>query len=262
MSEYGRKIRLDRVLDRNDRKTVIIPLDHGITLGPIRGLIDMKEVVDQIAEGGANAILANKGIVRIGYRGSGKDIGLIMHLSASTVLGPDPDEKVPVTSVIEAIKRGADAVSIHINLGSDTEPDQLGFLGKIVETCNDWGMPVLAMIYPRGRKIKDEFDVEVVKHAARIGAELGVDIVKTNYTGSEETFKEVVRGCSVPVVMAGGPKADSDEEFCKMVHDAMHAGAAGVAAGRNVFQHQSPTKMVRALCRIVHDGQDAKTALA
>ncbi len=261
MTELGKKIRLDRIMNRNTKRTVIIPMDHGITVGPIKGLQDMRETVNKVAEGGANAVLLHKGIIRAGYRGYGKDIGLVMHLSGSTALGPDPDDKVLVADVEEAIKLGADAVSIHINVGSETEPEQLKALGLTAKVCDEWGMPLLAMMYPRGKKIKDQYDVEYVKHAARIGAELGADIIKTNYTGSPNTFREVVKGCPVPVVMAGGPKTETDEEFCQMVYDSVQAGGAGVAAGRNVFQHERPTDMVRVICGIVHEGLDVKTAL-
>jgi len=103
--------------------------------------------------------------------------------------------------------------------------------------------------------------VDVVKHVARIGAELGADIIKTNYTGDPDSFREVVRGCPVPVVMAGGPKTNTDEEFCEMVYGCIQAGGAGVAAGRNVFQHEDPTSMVKVLCGIVHEGLDPKTSL-
>jgi len=261
MTEIGKRIRIDRVVNRSTRRTVIIPMDHGITVGPVKGLYDMKSIVDQVAEGGANAVLLHKGIIRAGYRGYGKDIGLIMHLSGSTTLGPDPNAKVQVADVIEAIKLGADAISIHINVGSETEQGQLKFLGKTAKLCEDWGMPLLAMMYPRGKKIENEYDADVVKHAARIGAELGADLVKTNYTGNEDTFREVVKGCPVPVIMAGGPKTNTDEEFCQMVYDSIRAGGAGVAAGRNVFQHENPTKMIQVLCGIVHEGLNVKAAL-
>jgi len=261
MTEIGKRIRLDRIMNRNTKRTVIIPLDHGITMGPIRGLYDMKSIVDKVAEGGANAVLEHKGIIRAGYRGFGKDIGLILHLSASTNLGPDPNNKVLVADVEEAIKLGADAVSLHINVGSETEPQQLEALGIIAKICDEWGIPLLAMMYPRGRKISDQYDVDVVKHVARIGAELGADIIKTNYTGDPDSFREVVRGCPVPVVMAGGPKTNTDEEFCEMVYGCIQAGGAGVAAGRNVFQHEDPTSMVKVLCGIVHEGLDPKTSL-
>jgi len=262
MTETGKRIRIDRIMNRDTRKTVIIPMDHGISMGPVKGLIDMKSIINQVAEGGANAVLLHKGIIRAGYRGYGRDIGLIMHLSGSTALGPDPNDKVEVAEVAEAIKMGADAVSIHINIGSETEREQLKFLGQTAKICDEWGMPLVAMMYPRGAKIKDEYGVDVVKHAARIGAELGADIVKTNYTGNIETFREVVKGCPVPVVMAGGPKTKTDEEFCQMVYDSIQAGSSGAAAGRNVFQHESPTKMVKVLYGIVHEGLNVKTALA
>lgn len=261
MTEIGKRIRMERIMDRITKRMVIIPMDHGITMGPIKGLGDMKTIINQVAEGGANAVLLHKGIIRAGFRGYGRDIGLVMHLSASTSLGPDPDNKVLVAEVDEAIKLGADAVSIHINVGSDTETEQLRILGSTARTCEDWGMPLLAMMYPRGKKIKDQFDVEAVKHAARIGAELGADVVKTNYTGSPESFKEVVRGCPVPVVMAGGPKTETDEEFCRMVYDSIQAGGVGVAAGRNVFQHRNPTAMVKAISAIVHKGAEVEEGL-
>ena len=262
MTEVGKRIRLERIMNRDTGKTVIIPMDHGLTVGPINGIKDMRSAVNRVAEGGANAVLLHKGIIRAGYRGYGKDIGLIMHLSGSTALGPDPDDKVLVADVVEAIKLGADAVSVHINVGSKNEPQQLRVLGEVAEICDEWSMPLLGMIYPRGEKIKDQYDVDVVKHAARIGAELGADIVKTNFTGSEGTFREVVEGCPVPVVMAGGPKTKTDEEFCEMVRSAIRAGSAGAATGRNVFQHKSPANMVRVLCGIVHEGLDVKAALA
>jgi fructose-bisphosphate aldolase/2-amino-3,7-dideoxy-D-threo-hept-6-ulosonate synthase len=262
MSEIGKKIRLDRIMNRNTQRTVIIPLDHGVSIGPVLGLLDMKKIVNQIAEGGANAVLEHKGIISTGYRGFGKDIGLILHISASTNLGPDPNCKVQVASVEEAIKLGADAVSLHVNIGSDTEAHQLATLGRVARDCKEWGMPLIAMMYPRGPKISDPYDMTTVMHVARVGAELGADIVKTNYTGSIDSFKEVVKGCPVPVVMAGGPKADTDKEFIEMVYGSIKGGGAGVAAGRNVFQHENPTKIVRVLCGIVHENLDPETALS
>jgi DhnA family fructose-bisphosphate aldolase class Ia len=109
------------------------------------------------------------------------------------------------------------------------------------------------MMYTRGPKVKNEYDVKLVKHAARVGAELGADIVKVVYTGSVESFREVVEGCFVPVVIAGGEKMGNDEDLIEMVKGAMASGAAGVSIGRNVFQHKDPEKMVQKICRIVHN---------
>jgi len=261
MTEMGKNIRLERIINRNTRNTVIVPMDHGTSVGPIRGIINMRDAVQKVAEGGANAIVEHKGLVRAGHRGKGKDIGLIIHMSASTCLSLYPNAKTLVCTVEEAIRLGADAVSIHVNLGNGYEKDMLKDFGKVSYDAKQWGMPLLAMIYPRGENIKSEFDIDVVSHAARVGDEMGADIVKVSYTGSTETFREVVAGCSIPVVIAGGPKMDSDMEILEMVKGAMDAGGSGASIGRNVFQHQNPTAMVQAISAIVHDGLDVDAAL-
>ena len=258
----GKAIRLERIIDRNSHKTVIIPMDHGVTVGPIEGLADMRTTVSNVVRGGANAILMHKGIVRAGHRGTGRDVGLIIHLSGGTCLSPDPNAKELVCTVEEAIKLGADAVSIHINLGAETDKEMLGQFGRVGERCLEWQMPLVTMMYTRGPKIKNEYDLDNVMHAARVGAELGADIVKVVYTGSAESFAKVVRGCPVPVVIAGGAKMDSDEDIFKMVQGALEAGAAGVSIGRNAFQHKSPTKMVQALSKMVHDDASVQEAMS
>ena len=261
MTYLGKRIRIERIKNRDTGKTVIVPMDHGISMGPINGLKDMKDAIHNVAEGGANAIVMHKGLVGEGHRGEGKDIGLIVHMSASTSLSPYPNVKTLVCTVEEAIKLGADAVSIHINLGNGQEKEMLNDFGRVSNEARIWGMPLLAMIYPRGEKIKDEYNVNAVKHAARVGNEMGADIVKVSYTGSVETFKEVVSGCAVPVVIAGGPKMDSDREILEMVKGSIDAGGAGVSIGRNVFQHKDPTRMVRAISTIVHEGSSVEDAL-
>jgi fructose-bisphosphate aldolase/2-amino-3,7-dideoxy-D-threo-hept-6-ulosonate synthase len=257
----GKSIRMERIIDRKSGRTVIVPMDHGVTSGPIYGLTDMKNAVNAIAEGGANAVLLHKGIVIAGHRGYGKDIGLIIHLSASTSLGPDPLNKVIVATVEEAIRLGADAVSMHVNVGAENEAEMLEALGMTTMICEEWNMPLLAMMYPRGKKVKNEHEPEMVMHAARVGAELGADLVKTNYTGDPESFKEVIRGCPVPVIIAGGPKANTDAEVLEMVEDAISVGASGISIGRNVFQHKNPTAMTKALSKVVHEGVSAKEAM-
>lgn len=257
----GKKIRLERIINRHTGRTVIAPMDHGVSNGPMKGIIDINKTVESISQGGADAILMHKGIVEQGHRGYGKDIGLIVHLSASTSLAPNPNNKVIVTSVEKAIQLGADAVSVHVNLGSETESEMLQELGEISETCSYWGIPLLAMMYPRGQKVENEHDVELVKHAARVGSELGVDIVKTNYTGDPDSFKEVVEGALVPVVIAGGPKVDTDEELLQMVKDSIEVGGAGVAFGRNLFQAENPGKITKAISEVVHNDLEVNEAL-
>ena len=257
----GKKIRLERIINRETGKTVIAPMDHGVSSGPMKGIININKTIEDISQGGANAVLMHKGIVEQGHRGYGKDIGLIVHLSASTSLAPDPNDKVMVTSVEKAIQLGADAVSVHVNLGSETESKMLRELGEVAEVCSYWGIPLLAMMYPRGEKVDNENDVELVKHAARVGSELGVDIVKTNDTGDPDSFKEVVEGALVPVVIAGGPKVETDEELLQMVKDSVSVGGAGVAFGRNLFQAENPGKITRAISEVVHNNLEVDEAL-
>jgi len=256
----GKRIRIERIINRETGKTVIVPMDHGVSMGPIEGLRDMPKIINAVAEGGANAVVLHKGMVVHGHRGYGKDIGLIVHLSGSTMLSPDPNEKVLVCSVEEAIRLGADAVSVHVNIGSKTEAEQIKKLGIISKVCADWGIPLLAMMYPRGEGI-DQFDEKAIALASRVGAELGADIVKTNFTGSVESFKRVVEGCPVPIVVAGGPKMESVEDLLKMVRMAMDAGAKGVAIGRNIFQAENPTLMTKAVAEIVHNNASVEEAL-
>lgn len=261
MSMIGKKIRMERIFNRNTGKTIVVPIDHGTTVGPINGVIDMKSTIQKVADGGANAIVEHKGLVDDGLRGEGPDIGLIIHLSASTSLSPYPNAKTLVCSVEEALKLGADAVSIHVNLGDADEKEMLRDFGEVSFQARSWGMPLLAMIYPRGEKITNEYDVEVIKHAARVGCEMGADIVKVSYTGSPETFAQVTEGCSVPVVIAGGEKMDSDREILEMVKGSIDAGGAGVSIGRNVFQHRTPDKIVKAMAKIIHEKSSIEEAL-
>lgn len=258
----GKAVRMERITNRETKRTVIIPMDHGLTVGPIKGLEGNKwgEMVDKVAAGGANAVLGHLGLPIYAHRGYGRDIGLIIHLSGSTSLSPNPNYKVLVNTVEEAIRVGADAVSVHINIGAEDDPQMLQLLGEVSRSCRNWGMPLLAMMYPRGPHIKSETDVEAVKIASRVAAELGVDLVKTNWTGDPDSFREVVDGCPAPVIIAGGEKRGL-RGILETTKQAMSVGAAGVAFGRNVFQSDDPEATTRALCLIVHENYDVDEAI-
>ncbi len=260
--QLGKQIRLERIINRHNGRTILVPMDHGITVGPIDGLVDMRTVVNDVAEGGADAVLMHKGLIRCSHRMSGKDVGLIVHLSASTSLGPNGNRKTLVTTVEEAICHGADCVSVHLNLGDPDERHMLKDVGAVAEACDRWGMPLLAMVYARGPQIQDGYDPTVVAHCARVGVEIGADIVKVVYSGSVESFSHVVDGCCVPVVIAGGEKMDSTRDILQMAYDSIQAGGAGLSIGRNVFQHPDRLNLVRALRAIVHDDIEVEDALA
>jgi fructose-bisphosphate aldolase/2-amino-3,7-dideoxy-D-threo-hept-6-ulosonate synthase len=164
-------------------------------------------------------------------------------------------------SVEGAIRLGADAVSVHINIGSKEEPEMLQGLGMISDKSTEWNIPLIAMMYPRGENIKNPHDETIVSHVARIGAEAGADIVKTVYTGDPKSFRRVVKGCPVPIVIAGGPKASTDSEILAMCAGAMEAGAIGVTFGRNIFQHRDPRRILNALSELIFEGKKPKGVL-
>ena len=253
----GKTRRLKRIL-QPDHRTVIVPMDHGVTIGPIKGIENMQTITDQLLEGGADAIVVHKGVAKTV---DAKNAGLIVMLSGSSNLNPNQNNKVQVCSVAEAVRLGADAVSVHVNVGAQDEDKMLQVLGKVSDQCDIYGLPLLAMMYPRGPKITLEHAPQTVAHAARIGAELGADIIKTNYTGDVNTFRAVVESCSVPVVIAGGPQAETPRDVLQITHDAMEAGGAGLSIGRNIFQHDNPTLMVKALSAIVHKDASVEEAL-
>ena len=150
----GKSIRMERIINRKTGNAVIIPMDHGVTVGPIDGIRSVKAVAEAVASGGADAAVVHKGAAIFGHRGYGRDLGLIIHLSASTALAPDPNNKVLVATVEEALKLGADGVSIHVNIGAEDEGQMLSTLGDVSRSCQDWGMPLLAMMYPGGARSK------------------------------------------------------------------------------------------------------------
>jgi fructose-bisphosphate aldolase / 2-amino-3,7-dideoxy-D-threo-hept-6-ulosonate synthase len=253
----GKDIRLNRILKNG--KMLCIPMDHGISSGPLDGIKDITKFIYDTEKSGLSCILLNKGIIKILPRPI--NIGLIAHMSASTSLGPDPNKKVLLGSVKEAIRLGADAVSVHINIGSREEPMMLYSLGLIADECNKWGMPLIAMMYPRGENIKNPHDPSIISHAARIGAEAGADIVKTVYTGDIDTFKDVVKSCPVPIVIAGGPKSNTNKDILELCHGAIQAGSIGITFGRNIFTHSNPKKLIKALYEIIIENKKYEEVL-
>ncbi|MDQ4072912.1 MAG: 2-amino-3,7-dideoxy-D-threo-hept-6-ulosonate synthase [Thermoproteota archaeon] len=243
----GKDIRLNRILTNG--RMICVPMDHGISNGPLDGIRNIGKFMLDNEYSGLSCVLVNKGIIK--SLPKPLDIGIIAHMSASTSLGPDPNKKVLMGSVKEAIRLGADAVSLHINIGSKEEPMMLHKLGMVADECNEWSMPLIAMMYPRGENINNPLDPVVVSHAARIGAEAGADIVKTVYTGDSDSFRDVVKSCPVPVVIAGGPKSKTDANILEMCSGAIDAGAIGVTFGRNIFQHPNPGKIIKSLFEII-----------
>ncbi|HLE96934.1 MAG TPA: 2-amino-3,7-dideoxy-D-threo-hept-6-ulosonate synthase [Candidatus Thermoplasmatota archaeon] len=261
MTSLGKQRRLARIVDGTSGRSVMIPMDHGVSVGPAPGIEDPRAAVARVREGGASAVVLQKGLVRAVAGELGR-MGLLVHLSASTDLNPDPNDKRLVGTVEECVRLGADGVSVHVNVGAREESRMVEDLGRVATECDRSGMPLLAMMYPRGHEIRDPHELRYVRHVARLGAELGADLVKVPYTGSVETFREVVRGCPVPVLISGGPRVDSDAALLKTVADSVKAGGAGVSIGRNVWQHPKASEMCRAIADIVLRDATAEEAAA
>ena len=254
----GKSLRLKRIISPADGRTVIFPLDHGVTSGPLPGLERMGEVISMGLGAGVDALVLHKGMIRFLDPITKCPPGIIMHLSASTRLGPSVNYKTLVGSVEEAIRLGAEGVSVHVNLGDSHEPEMLSDLGMVADSCTEWQFPLLVMIYVKGDRAASGQDIA---HAARIAAELGADIVKIPFPESYEILSRITASLPVPVVIAGGTPAGTIESVLEMVENALRAGASGVAAGRNVFQHSRPNLVLRAIRNIVHRGFLAEKAL-
>lgn len=252
----GINARLDRI--GTNGRMVNIPMDHGITLGATNGLRDIESTIDAVTRGGADSVLTQKGLARRVHPHK-NGAGYVVHLNASTLLGPDANDKRRTGTVKEAIRAGADAVSYHINVGSDHEPEQLADLADVTHTAAEFGIPVLAMTYARGPGI-DEHDPDNLAHAVRLAEEVGANIAKTAYSGDSESYQRVTETVRIPVIMAGG-SPQSDRQMLENVSGAMNAGAAGVSMGRSVFQHDDPERMTRAVSCVVHENLGVDKAL-
>lgn len=254
MTEIGRQSRLDRL--GRDGRYVIVPMDHGITIGPVDGLVDIESTVSAVCDHGADAVLTHRGLAERVLPETG-DAGYVVHLNASTIRGPDPNDKRPVCTPERAIAAGGDAVSVHVNVGADTEPTQLEVLGEMIESAHQLGLPVLAMMYPRGPDV-DASDPETTAHAVRVGAELGADLIKTSMP--DGSFTPVAAATTAPVLVAGGEAGDP-RPLLERIATAIDQGAAGVSIGRSIFQHPDPGAMAAAVAAIVHEDASVDVAL-
>lgn len=258
MTHPGIGLRLARIAPSG--RAVIVPMDHGVSSGPIHGLENPARAVHRASRGGATAVIVHKGLVPAIASALG-DTSLIVHLSASTDLNPDSNDKRIVTNVEEALALGADGISVHVNVGSKRESRMIEDLGRVASACQRSGVPLLAMMYPRGPGVDDPNDADTVAHVARVGAELGADLVKVPYTGDTESFQRVVDGCPIPVVISGGAPSGEIRDTLEMVEGAVEAGGAGVSVGRRAFQAEDPVLTVRSMRRIILEGDTVEDVL-
>lgn len=239
----GKALRLSRIMQ--NQKMLCVPLDHGITDGPLSNLSKFRYLAEAVIDGGATAIIVHKGMVR--FLPTMSTTGLVIHLSASTSLSGNIVNKCIVCGVEEALSLGADAVSVHINVGNAYEQQMITDLANISKQCVLWGMPLLAMMYVRNENNDDVMDLSKTKHAVRIAEELGVDVIKIAYPGCVKSLKEVVSCSEVPIVIAGGRFVTDQEQLLNLSAELVGIGIAGLSFGRNVFCHHDPKYIIEKL---------------
>ncbi|MEM2514540.1 MAG: fructose-bisphosphate aldolase [Candidatus Bathyarchaeia archaeon] len=247
--DVGKTLRLGKIF-REDGRTFIVAMDHGM-FGPIKGLEEPVETIKKVIAGKPDAIMTNLGIIKRYAR----------ELSAlPSVILTIPLDAPIIPYIEEAVKLGVDAIKIGI-FAPLSEREKYRIISPVSLACERWGMPLLAEVVPVNSKGSVIHDTEEIKKAARIAAELGADFVKIAYTGSLETFKEVIRTCPVPVTILGGAKMETEKDVLEMAKNAIDAGGAGVAFGRNIWQHENPTAMVKAIRKIIHENATVEEAL-
>lgn len=256
----GKTLRLKRFIAPHDGRVIIFPLDHGVSCGPESAPRDMDETIRMGIRAGTDALVLHKGMMRFLHSVGDRLPGIFMHVSASTQLGPSIHRKVLVGTVEEAIRRGADGISVHVNLGDTYEPEMLRDLGIVGNACAEWQIPLLVMIYIRGVHAPSPLPDASVEYAARVAAELGADIIKIPSPQDSALLAKIARTLPVPVVIAGGTKSPDVHLFLERISGAMQAGVRGVAVGRNVFQDERPESLFRAIRHVVHEGFSASMA--
>ncbi|CAM5679848.1 fructose-bisphosphate aldolase [Streptomyces avidinii] len=251
---FARSLRLQRLHHHDPARLLVVPLDHSVTDGPVTGGNRLNSLVGELAAHHVDAVVLHKGALRYVDPEWFTRTSLIVHLSASTVHAADPNDKYLVASVEESLRLGADAVSVHVNLGSLEERGQIADMAAVAEACDRWNVPLMAMMYPRGPKIDNPRDPALIAHAVQLAADLGADLVKTLYAESPDEMADITAASPVPVIVVGGPRNDDEAAVLAYVDEALRAGAAGVAMGRNVFQAPDPGAMADKLSDLIHHG--------
>jgi DhnA family fructose-bisphosphate aldolase class Ia len=259
----GKEIRIERLKNPASGRILTVAIDHAPSYGVLSGIEDIQKVVDRVAGAGPDAMLLMKGTAARCFRPYAGRVALI--LKSSTLSPYHPQRDVWVSPVEDAVRLGADAIAMALTVGSPHQAELVANLGALVREAERAGMPVIVHAYPNGELVpRDEiYSAARVGYASRMAMELGVDIVKTFYTGSAESFCQVVEmAAPALVVAAGGPRLETDADVLHMAHAVVQAGAAGITFGRNIWQSADPTALIQALKQILHENGSVDEALA
>jgi DhnA family fructose-bisphosphate aldolase class Ia len=268
----GKELRLNHIFNPQSKRMVLITMDHGVCVSPMKEIANPPALVEQFVAGGADAILVTPGIAKRVYpKLLGSRTSLIIRMDGTaTSIGPDLTNDALICTAQGALRLGADAIATLGVIGVERESELSHKIAMLAVECDALGMPVVAEMVPAEKlayMYADKADrqwpsqSEVIKYGARVAVELGADIVKGFYTGDKNSFREVLDYCPAPYLVLSGPAAGDPEIFLGFVKDAMDCGASGVSVGRNVWTYPQPAKMVRALGRIVHENASVASAM-
>ena len=251
--DWGMQNRLSRLI-QSDGHCFFLPIDHGYFQGPTRRLEQPGETIRPLIPY-ADGLFVTRGVLRSCVDPQNSPPIILRVSGGTSVVGGDLAHEGLTTSIEEILRLNVAAVGMSVFVGSEYEHESLLNLSELVSGCEDYGVPVMA-VTAVGRELEKR-DARYLGLCCRIAAELGARVVKTYWC---EEFDKVVRGCPVPVVMAGGPKCETEREVFEFVHDGMQNGAIGLNLGRNVWQHDHPVAMMKALRAIVHEKATVKNA--
>lgn len=259
MGFLGKEIRMSRLLGE-DGRLFAVAVDHPIARGVFEGLADIRSTLTKVSAGRPDAITMTKGIAQNCFSPYAGKISLILKTSAFSPYLPTCD--TVLADVEEGVRLGADAVSMGLILGGEHQNQQIYNLGRLTKAAESYGMPVVAHIYPKGEYIanEDKTNWKNLLYCVRTGAEMGVDIIKTTYSGDPESFAKVVEGCPTRVVVAGGDNFSDVKAFFRQTKELIDAGAAGVTYGRGIWESKNPAKMAAAIRHIVHENGSPEEA--
>ncbi len=269
----GKVIRLGRILNPQQQRAAVVAFDHGLHLGTIPGIDRPGEMLQALAEAGADAFLVAPGVARAYasiFAGRGAP-GLVLRLDWTNrwrepdMLGSKEGRDRLIASVEDAARLGADAVLVYMFIGyelPETEARQVEGVAHMAQACERLGMGCIIEPMARGLQVGDNpYRAEYIALGARMACEIGADLLKTDYSGDSESFRQVVDASFRPILIAGGPKTSTLREALDMVHGALDAGAQGMFIGRNVFQAPDPPLLMRTMARLIHDNLSVEEAL-
>ena len=264
MAMLGKEVRMSRLVNPKSKKMMAITVDHAISRGiaPMTGLHQIQDTIDKIIVGRPDAMTMTKGIAEHCMWKHAGDVAMLMKVSNYSPVAPTKD--TVFGTVDEAIRMGADAVSMGAMTLGDFQGEQFETIGKFSEECMRKGMPLIGHVYPKGESVPMDKRTswENIAYCVRSACELGMDIVKTTYTGDPDSMAKVV-ACdqsTFRIVIQGGDSCKTLDDYLQMTREAMDCGVGGVTMGRFVWDYKDVTALVIALRYIIHEGYSVKEA--